>query len=123
MADEARKKRRIAKGTLTKSLNRLNDVVVKNFSVYDIQTRIDNVKDALENSVDKNEEYVEVCEAEGSSPDEKSADWDTIETSRVNIAVREAIRVMKQLKLDAAEEAKADAEGGSKGFERQSSKV
>lgn len=97
----AKTQRRTAKGSLTKAIGRLNDSVSENFSAQDIQTKIDAVKDALENSIDKNESFKELCEDEQTAPDAAAAEWDAAETARVDVAVKEAIIVMRALKVAA----------------------
>ena len=109
MSAAAKDQRRAAKGALTKAIGRLKDVVAENFSAYNIQRRIDEVKDALESSVDKNEVYREHCETEQVVPDQPSDGWEAAETTRVDDAVKDAIAVMKQLKMN-AEQASKDNE-------------
>ena len=114
MADEIKKQRRTAKSGVTKAIGRLNDVVLENLSAYDIQTRIDLVKDALQLSIDTNEEYVEECEEENNEPDATSGTWETNETLRVNNAVKDGIEAMKALKISDAAETKAVADAEEK---------
>ena len=108
MSADAKNGRKTAKGALTKSIGRLSDAVTENFSARDIQDRIDDVKDALETSVERNETYMELCEAENQTPDALAGDWEANETSRVDTAVKAAIAVMRQLRIDADVAAKLE---------------
>ena len=114
MATELKTARRAAKRALSKAIGQLEDVVLENFSARDIQERINDVKDALETSIDKNDEYIDQCREESVESDGESKQWCTEEKIRVNHVVKEAIDLMRQLKINAVAEEKTVLEAEAK---------